>query len=931
MPWTLLLILTGAALLLRLLRLPWQPLWWDEGYSIYFATEPLGRMLDLTARDIHPPLYYALLHGWALLFGPGPVSVRVLSALVAAAAIPAIAWLAQLLFPQQRAVLWLSAILLAVNPMHLYYSQEVRMYGLALTLSVLATCTFWRLVQRIEEAPGSRPQPTMAWHVLWYVLSAVLALHTLYYTALLLAAHAIWAAIILRRRLWPHMIVAWTGTILLYLPWLIYATPRLVSYVTQKVQADQDKPLGLGAYLVRHLSAFLTGHVTPSPDWTAVSHVALWTAGGATVLLLLTTLARGRAGQNRLSAPVGALYALLVIPTLAAFLLNLRLPFLPTGGERLLLIVLPWLLLLLSAGAVYLWQHIRPLAAASLALITLAAATGIGIFFTTPRYVDEDYRPLIRRIVQQGNENDTVIAIFPWMIGYWRAYTPANLNGPQPSLLSNDTLEYGPAIEATLAEHLSRGTLWFPEPLGFGSDLPLHMEAWLQRSARSIENQWQSDTTRLTAWSTLHAPGLPEARPSGADFGGVQLAQVASAGSAAAGGAPLPINLLWQGDPDTNANLIVSLRLLDGEGRIWALRDYEFTAHRATAEDGKQTDAVGLLIPAGTPPGQYRLFAGVGQGIPPNKSRLLPIQNAAPGTLLAPLGDVKVILPEQAPSLDRLPIQPLPPIAGRRLQMAGAMLPGSEIPAGGSFALDIYAFSQVESPPLADLGITLQARNGSSRYTWTGWPLSSFPTAAWPQGYPVRVPVAFYLPADLAPGQYDLSAAWLDPASNQSETTLHLGRIQITQRQRTYVEPTDGVELAPSPTFGTHARLHSYTLQRNGDMITLGLTWEVLQPLLPPHHVFVHADIDASNNPAGLQTIAQADGPPESSEGPAPTGTWLAGEYLTTTHTLTLPANGQPITLRVGLYDPQTLVRLPVTTDGAPAGDAFELLELEAP
>ena len=63
----LLLLLIGGALALRLLRLAWQPLWWDEGYSIYFATEPLARMLWLTAHDIHPPRYYALLHGWFAL------------------------------------------------------------------------------------------------------------------------------------------------------------------------------------------------------------------------------------------------------------------------------------------------------------------------------------------------------------------------------------------------------------------------------------------------------------------------------------------------------------------------------------------------------------------------------------------------------------------------------------------------------------------------------------------------------------------------------------------------------------------------------------------------------------------------------------------------------------------------------------------------
>ena len=38
-------------------------------------------MAALTAQDIHPPLYYALLHGWIGLFGAGPVGLRLLSVL----------------------------------------------------------------------------------------------------------------------------------------------------------------------------------------------------------------------------------------------------------------------------------------------------------------------------------------------------------------------------------------------------------------------------------------------------------------------------------------------------------------------------------------------------------------------------------------------------------------------------------------------------------------------------------------------------------------------------------------------------------------------------------------------------------------------------------------------------------------------------------
>ena len=74
------------ALALRLLRLGFQPLWWDEGWSVYFAKTTLGSMARLTAVDIHPPLYYALLHFWIALFGASPLALRLLSVLAGTAA-----------------------------------------------------------------------------------------------------------------------------------------------------------------------------------------------------------------------------------------------------------------------------------------------------------------------------------------------------------------------------------------------------------------------------------------------------------------------------------------------------------------------------------------------------------------------------------------------------------------------------------------------------------------------------------------------------------------------------------------------------------------------------------------------------------------------------------------------------------------------------
>ncbi|MFJ4248603.1 hypothetical protein [Pseudomonas sp. NPDC089741] len=44
-------------------------IWYDEAYSLLLAREAPARIWALTALDVHPPLYYVLLHYWILLWG----------------------------------------------------------------------------------------------------------------------------------------------------------------------------------------------------------------------------------------------------------------------------------------------------------------------------------------------------------------------------------------------------------------------------------------------------------------------------------------------------------------------------------------------------------------------------------------------------------------------------------------------------------------------------------------------------------------------------------------------------------------------------------------------------------------------------------------------------------------------------------------------
>ncbi|MCB0068485.1 MAG: glycosyltransferase family 39 protein, partial [Caldilineaceae bacterium] len=80
--------ITLLGLGLRVWAIGAKGLWLDEAFSIWMSRHPLPELLDWLVRiDQHPPLYYALLHGW-LAFGDSEAWVRALSALAGTLTIP---------------------------------------------------------------------------------------------------------------------------------------------------------------------------------------------------------------------------------------------------------------------------------------------------------------------------------------------------------------------------------------------------------------------------------------------------------------------------------------------------------------------------------------------------------------------------------------------------------------------------------------------------------------------------------------------------------------------------------------------------------------------------------------------------------------------------------------------------------------------------
>jgi mannosyltransferase len=175
-----LLLLLAAGTVLRFLFLMRKPFWFDECFSVEVARVGWSHFLHLLWwREANMSLYYVLLRIW-LQFGHSEFFIRSLSVLIAAATIPAIYWLARLLYDRRVAVL--AAALFTFNAYSVRYAQEARSYALFLLLATLSSGFLIAFVRK----PVRR-------YRLSYVAVSILAVYAHFYALLLLAAH--WLAL----------------------------------------------------------------------------------------------------------------------------------------------------------------------------------------------------------------------------------------------------------------------------------------------------------------------------------------------------------------------------------------------------------------------------------------------------------------------------------------------------------------------------------------------------------------------------------------------------------------------------------------------------------------------------------------------------------------------------------------------------------------
>jgi len=269
--WMLLAAILLLALSLRLINLSGRTLWYDEAFAVLFAEKGWDAMIDGTltpveggAADVHPLLYYTALDYWMELFGQSPAVVRLYSVLLGALTVVVVFLLARDWFNERAALV--AALITAVAPFHVQYSQETRMYALLTLLLMLTTWVYGRAWQHRH----------WGYWVAFGLLAGV-SMYAQQLAAFYLVALGLLPFLARDRKRIVYTVASSLLALAIYLPWLYYLPDQMGKLRQYWVQ----KPHILHLWLA--LRSFISVNLDFSAVWwlptfllAAVLTVLLW-------------------------------------------------------------------------------------------------------------------------------------------------------------------------------------------------------------------------------------------------------------------------------------------------------------------------------------------------------------------------------------------------------------------------------------------------------------------------------------------------------------------------------------------------------------------------------------------------------------------------------------------------------------------------------
>lgn len=411
-------------------------IWCDEGSSLLMSQYSPALIWFHSAHDVHPPLYYLLLHVWMGVFGNGIFSIRAMSVLPGIITVALGMWLVHLTATRRAAVL--AGVLLALLPIAVRYSQEVRMYSLMGLWLIGATIA---LVYWVKNPDRHR-------YLVIYVLLMAASFYTHYFTGLCVLSHWFYLFVIRNER---HRLVTrpawWIANaliVLLYAPWI----PSLVD---QLQHLDQLKVGGDVGWVPP-----VTLYSLPSAIWQYLILAdglnlawPLYAAIPLAMALVAGTVALRDRGPYKFHV---LLVTYTFLPLVIIFLVSFAAPLLV---ERYLMFSALGLPMVLAIAIDKLERHFRYVAIAMLVGVMGVELVGLNNDYSVD---DKQFDTLVSYVNQHYAASDRIVVSD---LFWYFSYVYYNRTGSEPLL-------YTPK--------LANGTSGRPNNYGFGTLVDQHAD-----------------------------------------------------------------------------------------------------------------------------------------------------------------------------------------------------------------------------------------------------------------------------------------------------------------------------------------------------------------------------------------------------------------------------------------------------------------------
>ncbi len=863
--WLLALVAFCVGYGLRIFRLDAKDIWWDEAHSWWYASMPLFEGIRLGMAEwtgaVGDPFYPILLSIWLQATGESVFTMRYLSLLLSMLSVAFAARLGLVAFkrPVWLAGLWITS----TSAILIFYSQEVRQY----TLTPLIMLTMLLMVVRIQQTDGRS-----IWA--WFGLAAAeaLGLYTHSFMAFGIVGVNVWLGLIWLRHLRQPAVDSsyWFGVWMFsQVVALLAIGPALPNYIARTAAGGSVFVQLELPFIINAVWSLLLG--IPWEHATDPLLVRVW--AGLFMLSFMVGIMLARLGR------VDVDLMLVVFVTMALAFAYWWLT--PIIHPRYLLFLSGPLFVVIAALIVRLWRYSVLLSGLLIGSWGLVTMFNLGNLYTG-RHFGYRHDPSQQVVQAAANNTDGVISVDPYdfSLRYYGLSEPdflaagldEGLNTPDDIAAFLDNRERVDVIRFHAERSDVRGVI------------PYALEQHGQLEHVTAFESYQIFTYAID-------DHIPSPRQGDVNYLWPQMQLI---GYQLDAGNTVTLVLDWVGTSPTQ-NYSAVVRVYDAETN-WLLAEVGkpiFNARRAPTSEWvgheQARQYFNIPLPAGMP--QIPVEVEI---------TLVETATAQPIGLTSEPGQ-RVELPEQviigvvdsaSPYAARQVVQPV-----AEAIISGYMLDAQPVPQGGR----TYITLRWEEPPnvVADANAEIVLRQGNTIIARTASePLDGrepAPTEPWLDRRLMIIDEA------AAAGDAELTVQY-------GAESVDIGQIEISDFARVFIAP----EYAQSVDvrFGDAVTLIGATIDATEEQASVRLVWRggAEAQMMDDQSVFVHL-VEADTG----VIITQHDGMPV--YGQRPTSTWAEGEYIIDEHPLNVDVTRlENAEIRVGLYDPQTFIRIQTDT-----------------